>query len=130
MHARPCGRGRRTATWNPPRERHFGRSCSEGRQRPCPCQEGTRVTTSWPSRSNDRHNGGASRPDEEIVAGNPVTSRRPDDLPTLNCEMVALLTGTEPDQAGHQLASGAGLSHHGPAVSDTGEVQSKADNNN
>ena len=53
---------------------------------------GKRVT-SWPSLQTDLRNAGADWVDEEVVVdGNLVTSRKPDDLPAFNEELVNLLT--------------------------------------
>ncbi|MBN9120336.1 MAG: type 1 glutamine amidotransferase [Planctomycetes bacterium] len=51
---------------------------------------GKRIT-SWPSLKTDLRNAGAQWVDEEVVVdGNLVTSRKPDDIPALNREMIAL----------------------------------------
>jgi len=48
--------------------------------------------TSWPSLKTDLTNAGAEWVDEEVVVdGNLVTSRKPDDIPAFNREMIALL---------------------------------------
>lgn len=50
-----------------------------------------RTLTSWPSLQTDLRNAGATWVDEEVVVdGNLVTSRKPDDLPAFNEEMLAL----------------------------------------
>jgi len=50
-----------------------------------------RRMTSWPSLATDLRNAGAEWVDEEVVVdGNLVTSRKPDDLPVFNREMIAL----------------------------------------
>ncbi len=47
--------------------------------------------TSWPSLKTDLTNAGAQWVDEEVVVdGNLVTSRKPDDIPAFNREMVKL----------------------------------------
>ena len=47
--------------------------------------------TSWPSLRTDVTNAGGEWVDEEVVVdGNLVTSRKPDDLPAFNREMIAL----------------------------------------
>lgn len=47
--------------------------------------------TSWPSLKTDLRNAGAEWVDEEVVVdGNLVTSRKPDDIPAFNREMIAL----------------------------------------
>jgi protease I len=49
-----------------------------------------RTLTSWPSLQTDLRNAGANWVDEEVVVdGNLVTSRKPDDLPAFNQEMLA-----------------------------------------
>ena len=53
---------------------------------------GKRVT-SWPSLRTDLRNAGAEWADEEVVReGSLVTSRKPDDLPAFNRELVALFS--------------------------------------
>ena len=50
-----------------------------------------RRLTSWPSLRTDIENAGAQWVDEEaVVDGNLVTSRKPDDIPAFNREMIAL----------------------------------------
>lgn len=50
-----------------------------------------RTLTSWPSIRTDLSNAGAHVVDEEaVVDGNLVTSRKPDDIPRFNREMIAL----------------------------------------
>jgi protease I len=50
-----------------------------------------RRMTSWPSLKTDLRNAGADWVDEEVVVdGNLVTSRKPDDIPAFNREMLAL----------------------------------------
>jgi protease I len=52
-----------------------------------------RTVTSWPSLRTDLRNAGAEWVDREVVRdGNLVTSRKPDDLPAFNEELVDLLT--------------------------------------
>jgi protease I len=49
-----------------------------------------RTLTSWPSLKTDLRNAGAHWVDEEVVVdGTLVTSRKPDDLPSFNKEMLA-----------------------------------------
>ncbi len=49
--------------------------------------------TSWPSLKTDLKNAGAEWVDEEVVVdGNLVTSRKPDDIPAFNREMIALFS--------------------------------------
>ncbi|MFQ6170092.1 type 1 glutamine amidotransferase domain-containing protein [Oryzobacter sp. R7] len=53
---------------------------------------GGRTLTSWPSLRTDLRNAGATWQDEEVVVdGNLVTSRKPDDLPAFNRELLAAL---------------------------------------
>jgi protease I len=52
-----------------------------------------RTVTSWPSLRTDLRNAGADWVDREVVRdGNLVTSRKPDDLPAFNEELLNLLT--------------------------------------
>jgi protease I len=52
-----------------------------------------RTVTSWPSLQTDLRNAGAEWVDREVVRdGNLVTSRKPDDLPAFNEELLKLLT--------------------------------------
>src|ERR1700721_1992372 len=54
--------------------------------------DGKRIT-SWPSLKTDLQNAGAKWVDEEVVVdGNLVSSRRPDDLPAFNREMIKLFS--------------------------------------
>jgi quinol monooxygenase YgiN len=54
------------------------------------CAEGRQIA-SWPSLRTDLENAGASWQDREVcVDGNLVTSRKPDDIPAFNREMLAL----------------------------------------
>jgi protease I len=54
------------------------------------CARGKRMT-SWPSLKTDLRNAGADWVDQEVVVdGNLVTSRKPDDLPAFNREMIKL----------------------------------------
>jgi protease I len=47
--------------------------------------------TSWPSLKTDIRNAGGEWVDEEVVVDeNLVTSRKPDDIPAFNREMIAL----------------------------------------
>lgn len=53
-----------------------------------------RTLTSWPSLQTDLRNAGATWVDEEVVVdGSLVTSRKPDDLPAFNRELLALFAG-------------------------------------
>jgi protease I len=50
--------------------------------------------TSWPSLKTDLNNAGAKWLDEEVVVdGNLVSSRKPDDIPAFNREMIKLFSG-------------------------------------
>jgi protease I len=52
-----------------------------------------RRIASWPSLKTDLRNAGAERVDEEVVVdGNLVTSRKPDDIPAFNREMISLFS--------------------------------------
>ncbi len=51
-----------------------------------------RTLTSWPSLKTDLKNAGANWVDKEVVSdGGLVTSRKPDDIPAFNREMIRLL---------------------------------------
>jgi len=51
-----------------------------------------RTMTSWPSLKTDLTNAGANWIDKDVVCdGNLLTSRRPDDIPAFNREMIRLL---------------------------------------
>jgi protease I len=53
-----------------------------------------RKITSWPSVKSDLQNAGAKWVDEEVVVdGNLVSSRKPDDIPAFNREMIKLFGG-------------------------------------
>ena len=53
-----------------------------------------RRIASWPSLKTDLRNAGAEWMDEEaVVDGNLVTSRKPDDIPAFNREMIRLFSG-------------------------------------
>jgi protease I len=50
-----------------------------------------RRMTSWPSLQTDLENAGVDWQDQEaVVDGNLVTSRKPDDIPAFNREMIGL----------------------------------------
>ena len=49
-----------------------------------------RTLTSFHTIQDDIRNAGGNRVDREVVDGNWVTSRQPDDLPAFNREMLAL----------------------------------------
>jgi protease I len=52
-----------------------------------------RTVTSWPSVKTDLKNAGANWVDKEVVSdGNLVTSRKPDDIPAFNREMIRLFS--------------------------------------
>src|SRR6202161_354800 len=52
-----------------------------------------RTVTSWPSLKTDIRNAGGTWVDEEVVESNGVvTSRKPDDIPAFNREMIALFS--------------------------------------
>jgi protease I len=52
-----------------------------------------RTVTSWPSLKTDIRNAGGSWVDKEVVKDQQlVTSRKPDDIPAFNREMIALFT--------------------------------------
>jgi protease I len=55
-----------------------------------------RKMTSWPSLKTDLRNAGAEWVDlEKVVDGNLLTSRKPDDIPAFNREMLRLFAETE-----------------------------------
>ena len=61
-----------------------------------------RRMTSWPSVRTDLRNAGAEVVDEEaVVDGNLVTSRKPDDIPAFNREMIKLFAAAR----GHRRAA-------------------------
>ena len=50
--------------------------------------------TSWPTLETDIRNAGGEWTDEEVVVdGNLVTSRKPDDIPAFNREMLRIFSG-------------------------------------
>ena len=52
-----------------------------------------RQITSWPSLKTDLRNAGAQWVDREVVVdGNLVSSRKPDDIPAFNREMIGLFS--------------------------------------
>jgi protease I len=58
-----------------------------------------KTVTSWPSLRTDLKNAGANWVDKEVVVdGNLVTSRKPDDLPAFNRELLAVLSKEKPAQ--------------------------------
>ena len=59
-----------------------------------------RRLASWPSLQTDIENAGAQWVDQEaVVDGNLVTSRKPDDIPAFNREMIALFGSSRGGQA-------------------------------
>jgi len=61
-----------------------------------------RRTTSWPSLKTDLRNAGAEWVDQQVVRdGNLVTSRKPDDIPAFNAEVINLFSGASSRQATH-----------------------------
>ncbi|CAG9203515.1 Protease I [Paraburkholderia tropica] len=59
-----------------------------------------RTMTSWPSLQDDIRNAGGTWVDQRVVRdGNFVTSRKPDDLPAFNAELIACLTAAP--KSGH-----------------------------
>jgi protease I len=66
-----------------------------------------RRIASWPSLKTDLRNAGAEWMDQEVVVdGNLVSSRKPDDIPAFNREMIALFSRTQ--SQGAQPARRAG----------------------
>jgi protease I len=60
-----------------------------------------RRLASWPSLQTDLENAGAEWVDQEaVVDGNLVSSRKPDDIPAFNREMISLFRRAHADQAG------------------------------
>ena len=54
------------------------------------------TVTSWPSLKTDLKNAGANWVDKEVVSdGKLVTSRKPDDIPAFNREMIRLFGETQ-----------------------------------
>jgi len=59
--------------------------------------------TSWPSLKTDLQNAGADWVDQEVVVDQKlVTSRKPDDIPAFNREVIALFAGARTPS--HQAA--------------------------
>jgi protease I len=55
-----------------------------------------RTLTSWPSLKTDIRNAGGTWVDKEVITSNGlVTSRKPEDIPAFNREMIALFGGSE-----------------------------------
>lgn len=62
-----------------------------------------RRITSWPSLKTDLRNAGARWVDEEVVVdGNLVSSRKPDDIPAFNREMIKTFAGARSGQSFQQ----------------------------
>lgn len=62
---------------------------------------GGKTLTSWPSLQTDIRNAGGNWVDREVVVdGNLVTSRKPDDLPAFNREMIKVFQAAVPEHAG------------------------------
>jgi len=52
-----------------------------------------RKVTSWPSIRKNLENAGAHWKDHEVVQdGNPITSRKPDDIPAFSRKLITVLT--------------------------------------
>lgn len=63
--------------------------------------DGRRIT-SWPSLQTDLRNAGADWTDEEaVVDHNLLTSRKPDDIPAFNREMISLFSRMRPEASRH-----------------------------
>jgi len=59
------------------------------------CAHGRRMT-SWPSLKTDLRNAGAEWLDQEtVVDGNMLTSRKPDDIPAFNRQILKLFAGSK-----------------------------------
>jgi protease I len=75
-----------------------------------------RLMTSWPSLKTDLRNAGAEWIDEEVVVdGNLVSSRKPDDIPAFNREMIRLFR-----EAAMQTSKSGGTRKSGPRVTASG----------
>jgi len=60
-----------------------------------------KTLTSWPSLRADIRNAGGNWVDREVVTdGKIVTSRKPDDLPAFNREMIKVFQASVPEHAG------------------------------
>jgi protease I len=65
--------------------------------------------TSWPSLQTDLRNAGADWVDEEVVVDrNLVTSRKPDDIPAFNREIIELFSHSRPEARGSAARQSAG----------------------
>jgi protease I len=61
--------------------------------------------TSWPSLQTDLRNAGADWVDVEVAESDGlVTSRKPDDIPAFNREMIRLFAAARPGAAGNAAA--------------------------
>jgi protease I len=61
--------------------------------------------TSWPSLKTDIRNAGGEWVDEEVVVDeNLITSRRPDDIPAFNREMLSVFGAYQAERPGGQKA--------------------------
>ena len=59
-----------------------------------------RRMTSWPSLKTDLRNAGSEWVDQQVIRdGNLVTSRKPDDIPAFNAEVINLFSGASSRQA-------------------------------
>lgn len=64
-----------------------------------------RRLAAWPSLQTDLENAGAEWVDQEaVVDGNIVSSRKPDDIPAFNREMITLFSRAKPGQAQQQAS--------------------------
>ena len=58
-----------------------------------------RTLTSWPSLQDDFRNAGSNWVDQEVVCdGNLITSRKPDDIPAFNRQLLSALGGQSAEQ--------------------------------
>jgi protease I len=65
--------------------------------------------TSWPSLQTDLRNAGAHWVDAEVVVdGKLVTSRKPDDIPAFNREIIGLFSHARPEARGSAARPAAG----------------------
>ncbi|HEX4023986.1 MAG TPA: type 1 glutamine amidotransferase domain-containing protein [Steroidobacteraceae bacterium] len=82
----------------------------------CGAARGRRMT-SWPSLRTDIANAGAHWVDEEVVVDNKlVTSRKPDDIPAFNREIIRLFAQSRPaTRSSAAEHAGAGAQPRGPA---------------
>lgn len=66
----------------------------------CGAAHGRRMT-SWPSLKTDIRNAGGEWVDEEVVVdGNLITSRKPDDIPAFNREILEMFSHSRPESRG------------------------------